>query len=54
MRAKKLKRCISSQVTKKSKRVANTLELILSRTVQTWIEIKSIQDYDEQEIIKEA
>jgi hypothetical protein len=38
----------------KSKRVANTLELVLSRTIQTWMEIKSIQDYNEQESIKEA
>jgi hypothetical protein len=38
----------------KSKRVANTLELIVSRTIQTWMEIKSIQDYNEQESIKEA
>jgi hypothetical protein len=38
----------------KSKRVANTLELILSRTIHTWMEIKSIQNYDEQESIKEA
>jgi hypothetical protein len=36
----------------KSKRVANTLELVLSRTIQTWMEIKSIQDYDEQKSIK--
>jgi hypothetical protein len=38
----------------KSKRVTNTLELVLSRTIQTWMEIKLIQDYDEQESIKEA
>jgi hypothetical protein len=38
----------------KSKRVANTLELVLSRIIQTWMEIKSIQDYNEQESIKEA
>jgi hypothetical protein len=41
MRAKELKRHLSSQFTKKSKRVANTLELVLSRTIQTWMEIKS-------------
>jgi hypothetical protein len=35
MRAKELKRRLSSQFTKKSKRVENTLELVLSRTVQT-------------------
>jgi hypothetical protein len=33
----------------KSKRIANTLELVLSRTIQTWTEIRSIQDYNEQE-----
>jgi hypothetical protein len=38
----------------KSKRVANTHDLVLSRTIQPWMEIKSIQDYDEQESIKEA
>jgi hypothetical protein len=38
----------------KSKRVTNTLELVLSRTVQTWMKTKSIQDYNEQESIKEA
>jgi hypothetical protein len=38
----------------KSKRVANTLELILSRTIQTWMEIKSMQDHNEQESINEA
>jgi hypothetical protein len=37
-----------------SKRVANTHDLVLSRTIQPWMEIKSIQDYDEQESIKEA
>jgi hypothetical protein len=53
-RAKELKKRLSSQITKKSKRVENTLELVLFRTIQTWMEIKSIQDYDEQERIKEA
>jgi hypothetical protein len=38
----------------KSKRVANTLVLVLSRTIQTWMKIKSIQHYNEQESIKEA
>jgi hypothetical protein len=38
----------------KSKIVASILELVLSRTVQTWMEIKSMQDHNEQEIIKEA
>jgi hypothetical protein len=38
----------------KSKIVANTLELILSRTILTWMEIKSMQDHNEQESIKEA
>jgi hypothetical protein len=37
-----------------SKIVANTLELILSRTIQTWMEIKSMQDHNGQERIKEA
>jgi hypothetical protein len=54
MRAKKLKRHLSSQFTKKSKRVENTLDFVLSRTIQTWMETKSIQDYDEQESIKES
>jgi hypothetical protein len=38
----------------KSKIVANALELVLSRTIQTWMEIKSMQDHNEQESIKEA
>jgi hypothetical protein len=38
----------------RSKIVANTLELILSRTIQTWMEIKSMQDHNEQESIKEV
>jgi hypothetical protein len=38
----------------KSKIVANTLELVLSRTILTWMEIKSMQDHNEQESIKEA
>jgi hypothetical protein len=42
MRAKELKRRLSSQFTKKSKRVENTLHLVLSRTIQKWMEIKSI------------
>jgi hypothetical protein len=41
MRAKELKRRLSSQFTKKSKRVENTLELVLSGTIHTWMEIKS-------------
>jgi hypothetical protein len=38
----------------KSKIVANTLELVLSRTIQTRMKIKSMQDHNEQESIKEA
>jgi hypothetical protein len=38
----------------KSKIVANTLELILSRTIQMWMKIKSMQDHNEQQSIKEA
>jgi hypothetical protein len=38
----------------KSKIVANTLELVLSRTIQTWMKIKSMQDHNGQERIKEA
>jgi hypothetical protein len=33
----------------KSKIVANTLELVLSRTIQTWMKIKSMQDHNGQE-----
>jgi hypothetical protein len=38
----------------KSKIVANTLELVLSRTIQTRMEIKSMQDLNNQERMKEA
>jgi hypothetical protein len=38
----------------KSKIVANTLELVLSRTIRTRVEIKSIQDLNRQESVKEA
>jgi hypothetical protein len=38
----------------KSKIVVNTLELVLSRTIQTRVEIKSIQDLNRQESVKEA
>jgi hypothetical protein len=41
MRAKELKRHLSSQSQVKSKRVANILELVASRTLQTWMETKS-------------
>jgi hypothetical protein len=34
----------------KSKIVANTLELVLSRTIRTWMEIKSIQDLNKQKV----
>jgi hypothetical protein len=38
----------------KSKTVANTLELVLSRTIRTRMEIKSIQDLNKKESVKEA
>jgi hypothetical protein len=38
----------------KSKIVASTLELVLSRTLLTWMKTKSMQDHNEQESIKEA
>jgi hypothetical protein len=38
----------------KSKVVANTLELVLSRTIRMRVEIKSIQDLNRQESVKEA
>jgi hypothetical protein len=38
----------------KSKIVTNTLELVLSRTIQTRVEIKSIQDLNRQQSVKEA
>jgi hypothetical protein len=38
----------------KSKIVANTLELVLSRSILTWMEIKSMQDHNDQESIKKA
>jgi hypothetical protein len=52
--SKRAEKTLELAIHKKSKRVANTLELVLSRTIQTWMEIKSIQDYNEQESIKES
>jgi hypothetical protein len=52
--SKRAEKTLELTIHKKSKKVANTLELVLSRNIQTWMEIKSIQDYNEQESIKEA
>jgi hypothetical protein len=38
----------------KSKIVVNTLELVLFRTIWTRVEIKSIQDLNRQESVKEV
>jgi hypothetical protein len=55
MRAKELKKTLELAIHKdKSKIVANTLELVLSRTIWTRVEIKSIQDLNRQESVKEA